>query len=392
MRATVTALALIAVCAAACSSAAQPSASPMASTNPPTTPPAFAPTATPPPTLPGEIPTPPTSRFEEALSYLLPDEKMFYFNDWAAIKESLGAEDVTGASSEEDKRRVFAEGLSPPPNASPRPGSAFEAIVDGYGAQNVLGHASVWGFDVFDYEWEASFNEGPKTHIIRFREGFDLAPIIAMLDEREFSSERLENATLRMHETAPVDWALDLAIFNVALLDDGRTMLLSYDPDSLRAHLATFKPDQTAAVSSVGEAVGEPWAATIVLDGANFCQSISPSADSSAADLLETAGPLGAWDAMAFAYSREVSTIGKIAFGYEDEGQAQSDLEGRRLLAEEGTSLYEDGPPYAYYFAVDDAEAADGVLQLLVSPANDWPGHLFTPVYVRDLLFAACPD
>ena len=224
MRAPVTALALIAVCAAACSSA-QPSTAPASSATP-----------TPPPTLPSLIPTPPTSRFEEALSYLLPDDKLFNFNDWAAIKESLGAEDVTSDSSEEDKRRVFVEGLNPPPDASPRPGSTFETVVDGYGARVALVHAETWGFDVFDYEWEAKFDEGPSTHLIRFREGFDLDPFVALLDEREFSTERVEGATLRMHEMGPFDWALDLAIFNVALLDDGRTILLSNDPDRLRDH------------------------------------------------------------------------------------------------------------------------------------------------------------
>lgn len=333
---------------------------------------------------------PPTSRFEEALSYLLPDDKLFNFNDWDAIKESLGAENVTGASSEEDKRRFF-EALNPPPDASPRPGTTFETIVEGYRAQNALAHAGVWGFDVFDYEWEAAFNEGNTTHIIRFREGFDLAPVIALLDERDFTSERLENATLRMHETAPVDWALNLSIFNVALLDDGRTMLLSYDPDDLREHVATFKPGSSAVVSSVREAVGEPRAATIVLDGANVCTTIQTASNTSTAGLLETAGPLGAWDALAFAYSREMSPIGRIAFGYEDAEQAQSDLAGRRLLAEEGTSLIEEDKPYSDLFTVDDAQAADGVLQLLVSPADDRPGWLFAPVYLRDLLFAACP-
>ena len=115
------------------------------------------------------------------------------------------------------------------------------------------------------------------------------------------------------------------------------------------------------------------------------------SSNTSATDLLETAGPLGAWDAMAFAYSREMSPIGRIAFGYENEEQAQSDLAGRRLLAEEGTSIWEEDMPYSDLFKVDDAQAADGLLQLLVTPANDRPDRMFAPVYVRDLLFAACP-
>ncbi len=390
MRATVTALALIAVCAAACSST-QPPTAPTASTTPATTARASSATPTPLPTLPSFIPTPPTSRFDEALSYLLPDDKLFSFNDWAAIKESLGAEDVTGASSEDDKRRFFVEGLNPPPNTSPAPGTTFEAVVDGYGEQVALAHAETWGFDLFDYEWEAAFNEGGTTHVIRFREGFDLAPVISLLDERDFTSERLENATLRMHETAPADWALELAIFNVALLDDGRTILLSYDPDDLREHLATFKPDPSPFVSSIREVVGEPRAATIVFDGANFCKSIAPQGDGPAADLLDAAGPLGAWEALAFAYSRETSPIGTIAFGYEDEAQAQSDLEGRRLLAEEGTSIWEEGMPYSDFFTVKAAQASDGVLQLSVSPANDRPGRMFILPYVRDLLFAACP-
>lgn len=282
-----------------------------------------------------------------------------------------------------------------PPEASgqsARPSLRLEAVVRGYGLDEALRHAETWKFDVLDYEWEATLEGPPSIHVIRFRPGFDLGQVVALFDEREYATERISSATVRTHDTVPVSWMLsDLAIMNVALLDDGRTMILSYSEENLRAFLTDARAALPAALSATATALGEPWAAAIVVNGADWCADLpEPGSDTPAGQLLATVGPLSPWDALGIGYSRDLTPIGRIAIGYADASAAEQDLAGRRLLAEHGLSLI-SGAPLATLFAVADASSADGVIRMDVSPTDDWPARLFAPLYRRDLVFAVCP-
>lgn len=336
------------------------------------------------------------SRFSEALSYLSPENEFFAFNDWAAIKDSLGASDVTSASSEEDKRQVMQRmGPRPSdPGESPAPETHVEALAEGFGRQNMRILASAGKFDQFDFEWEAVLGGPPETHVLRFREGFDFAPVVALFDEHGYASEKIGAGTLRTYELeeAPT-WVPDLNLLSVGLLDDGRTMIASHDPTNVRAVLtrtASGVPDHLTALRTH---LGEPWAAEIVADE-TWCANLSePEPGSAAAGVLESAGPLSAWDAMGVGYSGEFDPLARIAFAYGNEADAAADLTGRRLVAEEGFTLI-GGPPNTRYadtvFTVEGASADRGIVRLDVSPIRGWAGWLFTTVYVRDAMYAAC--
>jgi hypothetical protein len=76
---------------------------------------------------------------------------------------------------------------------------------------------------------------------------------------------------------------------------------------------------------------------------------------------------------------------------YATAGDAQSDLEPRRLLAEKGTSLATKAPYSQAVFSVSKASVEGSSLVLRVAPAGNVPRRLFDMVFRRDMLFAICP-
>jgi hypothetical protein len=147
------------------------------------------------------------------------------FSDWAAIKSSLGMADVTSQGLMEDRMAVV------------RSTNMTEAAAAGFAVDRFVGHADAWGWDSTDLDWEATIlSEQGRTHVLRFREGFDLDPVLERFDEREFSTEKVPGGTLRSHElSVEEDWlrATDFAITNTVVLDDGRTLLASIDQGPL---------------------------------------------------------------------------------------------------------------------------------------------------------------
>lgn len=308
------------------------------------------------------------------------------FTDWARIRASVGAEDVTGASSLDDKIAVLLT-----TNQHEAAGSAF-------GAAYLRHHHDTWGWDTLDVEWEALYSvDGPPVTVVRLREGVDTAAIAARYDERGFSTRQAAGATIRSHELDPsTDWfrSGELGISNTAFLDDGRTLAFSSGRDTLEAALTTAGSALIPGAAGVIDALGEPSAAWIVF-GAS-CPAFTPlpfdplDPDASIAP-LPTGPALHPWTALGIAYERpDWQPIGRIAMGFLDPAHAEADLAPRSAIARDGLSTFLRRPYAEALFALDRSEVTGEVLTLHVSPVDDRPTRLFQMLQTRDMAFAGC--
>ena len=113
------------------------------------------------------------------------------FTDWGRIKASVRAPRTSpGASPIDDK---VAVGMST---------AKGEALASGFGLAHLRDHYATWAFDAMDLDWEATIQgDGPPLFVLRFRDGFDLAPVAALFDAaRLLDDRRCPAATIRSHE------------------------------------------------------------------------------------------------------------------------------------------------------------------------------------------------
>lgn len=339
----------------------------------------------------------------ESLGFAGPDTFLFSFDDWAQIKASLGASDVTSSSSEEDRRRVLIGGFTsapgPGPGGTPTPQQPLEYVNGGYGFENSFRHAAVWGFDVLDYDWDATITGGgPPLYVVRLGEQFDVEPVIARFEDRGYQRETVGSATLWTHELElGADWMLEPAILNVALLEDQRTMLLASAPETVRAALADRSGEARDELLRAAAALDEPSAAAMVVGGEEMCLGVrnqvgqvSPQLGADIDQLFAQAGTLHAYRVLGMGYSRNLSPIGRIVFAYDDPTTAEQDVAGRRLLAEDGWSFRTGTTLSETVFTVGAASATDGVIRIDVSPAGDRPGRLMQSLIGRDYMYGEC--
>jgi hypothetical protein len=357
------------------------------------------PTATPPPF----IPAPTAGSLGEALRLAGPIPRTISFTDWAAIRTSNGAEDLTGQSSFEEKTRVLRN----------------EATF-GFGMRDLRTQAADWAFDVFDLDWDVVVILPFRVTFLRFREGFDLASVAAKLESYGFTREELPHGELwtglkgfptvggRIMSNADMKYS--------GFLDDGRTMVVSAGgADDVRAIL-TDGPSPVAdlSVASVARLLGAPLAA--VIQAAPDCAGlvaqsyarVPPEVRTQVDDLLAAAGPLHVPNARAVGYWRTSRPMGRFVLGYADGADAMADLAGRRSLATDGISAISSRSVVRYrdlFFVVTDARVEERAIVIDVGqvelatpsvpsgplmPSESLPRFLVLLTIDHDMLFAAC--
>jgi len=357
-------------------------------------------TATAPPSSPPAV----AGSLGEALIVAGPILRSIHFTDWAAIRASVGAEELTGASAFEDKAGAIRN----------------EATLGGFGVSDLRTHAADWGFDVFDLAWEAAVQSaGPLLWILRTRQGFDPALLTAKLEAYGFATEQLPRGVLwtgTLENLQQGTRLLNNPVFlNTGLLDDGRTLVLSFGgADNVRAVLTDGpQPVADLSVLSVAGLLDGPTVASI--EAGDSCVGIAPTyaglPDDLRADvdeLLAAAGPLGHHNALAVGYRRTPTTTGRIVMGYPEVGQAEADLDGRRSLAENGISAASRVRYDERFFLLVGARVEDRAIVLDLSPVvletptpnpsaitlvDDFlPRFLIGMIARRDMLFAACSE
>ena len=311
------------------------------------------------------------------------------FTDWAAAKAAHGYADITSATPLDQRIRAMIDL------------GKVEAPFAGYAIDRFATHAESWGWDTTDLDWEASFAvEGPPVAVLRFRDGFDLAPVIAHFDDRGFSSEVYGDATIRSHPMAlSAAWIRDsdFGILNTAILDDGRTFVLSSGIDGVKAALDARHVDsfRAAPAQVVAGALGAPLSAGIDV-GPDACAAYGPHLGPRGSDandaLLTEVGPLRAWEAMGVGTFRDAAgtAAGRFAFEYGDPSDALSDLAGRAQVADRGISLRTAQPYASSLFRLLTSDADANVLTLDMVPVDDRPQHFAQAFVTRDLVFATC--
>lgn len=328
------------------------------------------------------------SNVSELVTFVPPSATSVGFTDWGRIKASQGGQDVTGASPIADKLQVaLSTGTD-------------EAQASAFGTAHLRDQYDSWAFDTFDLDWEATIQgDGPPLFVLRFRDGFDLAPVAALFDDRAFTTTAVPGATVRSHEmTLHEDWlrATEFAILNTAFLNDGRTLVLSLDQDAVldvAAHHGSY-PASPALDATAAALDGA--SAALLLPGLATCLGFAPlpmdvSDPSASPDLSFPTSGLHPYAALGIGYGRpDWSPIGRISFGYLDPATAAADMPGRLELARTGVSQ-RVGRPYAdTLFQVAGSHMDGASLTLDVSPLKDRPRLLFDMVFSRDMTFAGC--
>ena len=244
---------------------------------------------------PAASPVPPASGLEMAVPFAALGTTSILYTDWAAMKATHGAADITSATPIEERTAAMQQ-----LTRSEAPFAAFALA-------HFRGHADAWGWDTSDLEWEASVQgDGPPVAILRFRDGFDLDGVAAHLDARGFSTTDYGDAVIRSHDLATAgSWVgtTNFGILNTAFLDDGRTLVLSASVEALKAALdarnvMTYRAEPAVVVAG---ALGDPLSAGIEI-GPDACHAFDPRGlpgdDGKNDALIAAVGPLRAWQAM----------------------------------------------------------------------------------------------
>ena len=338
-----------------------------------------------------------------ALAHAPITTQTFAFTDWSFLKRVAGVPNLTSADSLDD-RLAFMKPLA----------IGEQAVTSGFGLRYFMTHAETWGWDSTDLVWETYLTlDGPPTWVLRFRDDFDFAPVLARLDEREYTTSIHEGVTVYSHELdLTEDWirSSEFSVMNIAYMEAENSFILASAPEAVTGVLDLIALGATMvnqpAMRSVAAAMGEVGAAILAPDGCAMLDIAVLLGDSSnAIELLmreiEEAGITHAYNVFGFGYQvatldNETLPVGVFVHHYDDAAHAEADLEPRRLVAATGESLARR-VTYAELFevmdasVVTDANGAGGANVVLRFHALAHAPQLFVNmIYQRDLLFSAC--
>jgi len=326
-------------------------------------------------------------------------EAMVLFTNWSLIKDKLGLGSLT-SESPLDLRIELVTRIS-----------QDQAAASAYGLSHMRSHAEEWGWDTADLDWEANISSQnlPPTYILKFRDGFDFAPLIERFQERGFIQTESHGATIFSHELdLRADWAraTELSIHETAYLAEENMLILSsFGVEAFLAvaagELKSLTEDTFARAAAAQ--LGDPYAAILLL-GTGECLrfTLNPILDligtiptkeriDELRAMIEERQLLVPYRALGVGYRYEdTRPIGTIVFEYDAPELAEMDLPARCLLAEEGSSTYFDAPIHESYFTVRDCDVEDSALILAVAPINDQPWRLFRMIFYWDAVFAGC--
>jgi hypothetical protein len=272
--------------------------------------------------------------------------------------------------------------------------------------------SEAWGWDSLDLEWEARVYG--DLAVMRFAERWDVRRFRQALTGFGYRPEEVTGATVYHPDpTAEVPWHLRFAnmhgldihgraitepMVQVAVSDDGRTVLFSRSHQAGPRLLAGLEADP-AAVAATGPgraalALGRPVAASVLHGSAACSERTNGWLEGEARRLAASVAPLHRYEALAAGYSRAHAAApadGRYVFEYEWPQQALEDLDGRRMLIEQGYQYDDDVSRYAdVAFDLADAQVVGSGLVLDVSPVNDAPVHVMRQVRTSPILFATC--
>jgi hypothetical protein len=335
----------------------------------------------------------------QALQIIPQNANYLHFINWAHIKKIEGFESVTSTSDRDEWRKFFL-------NARQK-----NAVRSAYGITKLAEHAQVWGWDTADLEWEARLiNSSPPSYVLKFREDFSFAPIIARFEERGFKKSVYQGIPVYSHKIElSQDWlrATEFSILNTAVIEDAHMLVMSIDPDFVLTMIDAYqdrfdsladKPNIQAVVSHLDD----PIVAFISDDPCSVFssqallarQGIFPGVLDQLQAQLNDRPQLRKYEALGIEYFMEDSQpIGMIVMQFSNVEDANEDLQARQQLAQTGLVRGKDKRTYGEVFFTlgQDAKLNGRQIIFLVKPVDNDPSRLFMMIDLMDLTFATCP-
>ncbi len=325
-----------------------------------------------------------------ALALLPVGDAKVTFTDWSLIRQYVSAKDLSSQSPIEQRVEFIARL------------SKDQSVASAYGVAHMLDHAKVWGWDSTDLDWEASTVIGQPAYVLKFRDEFDLAPVLAHFDERGFAKSEYKGATLYSHKMEPAEWlrATEFAILNTAVLKNEKIFAMSSTPDPVRSLLDVYKREAKALgddsnIQTLANRLGS--VASAYLDpAASDCHvQLGPNIPDVLRKWMEeqskNAPTVHDYSALAIGYRIEKDKpLGLIVLRYQNASDAQADVEPRRQLAQGPSLLSPNRTIPELRFRIASIAAQDRDLVMRVEPAGDKPRVLFDMVTQRDMLWAGC--
>lgn len=331
----------------------------------------------------------------EAAAYVQAGTGTIQFTDWAAVREAFDAEELVGASAEEQYEFL---------------GELFETASIGPAYSQSEADAAALGFGPLDLDWEAySFaDEGGSLSILGAGEDLDFAAVEAALDAcgYEASDVEAEEGTLFAKDlTAPCESSGDgesafavppnPGLSNVAVLPEAGVLIASGDPDAVADAVAGDGEGLNPAIDDLGSQLDGSISGFLAY-GDVQCSPLGPTGSSVPPEIVEEAeeqaaelgGPFQTL--LASVEVTEGDPSGRFVLDFEDSEEAESQLNARREVFEEG-SFAATQTPITDVFALDGAEVDDDAIVFEVGPPEEGAQlDLLSPVLNFDLPFAAC--
>ena len=312
------------------------------------------------------------SDLEVALSYAPEGTTIAGFTDWGAIKQARGLEILTSDVPED--MRINALGTI----------AREEALFASFGASSFRDHATRWGWDTTDLDWNADFSgAGAPVAVLHFRDDLDLAPFMELLDERAYATRLHGSAIVRSHDLdVTTEWfsGMDIPLLNIAIFpDDDRTIIVGGSDEAMEAAIEAFDAGVSPLLASEVIAdllvdVGTPLGAVLEV-GAGVCEAYA-SAGGLSVDLQP-------WQAMLLTTYPGPAGDGlgqvRMAFPGADATSLEADLAARVSVA--GTFLRQE---------LVSSSAGDETLTFELAPGERGNHAFLRAVFTRDLPLASC--
>ncbi|CAN5416560.1 hypothetical protein BH10CHL1_BH10CHL1_20800 [soil metagenome] len=344
-----------------------------------------------------------SEHLSQALALTPTDARAAYFTDWTVIKQYKGMATLN-SQSPIDQQTEFLMALS-----------KDQAAPNVYGSRAFLRFADTWSWNSTDLNWEVAVDSARATvHILKFRDDFDFAPVLAHFNQRGFQQQTIDGATVYTHTPAlSEDWFTigELSIANTAVISEEKIIVLSSEMASVKAVLDIYhhkaaalhnNADLRATVAGLGDI-----AAAIITPGIDTCRGLSFEAiseqlrqteqitDTQILKLKEQLvgdAQFHIYNGFAIGYQySDGKPIGRLVMHYPKAADAQADLEPRRNGAATGLSLVNNTPYTETLFTMDSATVNGNNLLFQLRPYEDQPSRLFQMFFSRDMAFAGCP-
>lgn len=324
----------------------------------------------------------------DALTFAPSEILSLEFTDWTVLKALHEGSDITSASLLSDRQQLLLDLVN------------TEASQLDFGLARLASWPELWGWDNTDLAWEVTWitQQGRRSWVLRFREGWDPEPFIARLEGYGYSRTEKPDGTL-FNDAPDFGGGPDVVAIldtderltqwggSIAISSDGRTVAIGVDSDRADRILKTSAQTDAEAVAAgpfgrVAVALGQPVTALIV-DGEFACSDVGPGSASLPGDTATrppSVGALHPYQAFGIGYERPgpgQAAEGRYVFAYERAKQAQADHTGRRMLidrsyASRSGRRSEEVPPTS-----GDASPGRRTLVLDVALLDDAPQLLF---------------